>query len=268
METSPPIALTIAGFDTCGGAGLQADLLTFHNHGYHSLTASTALVVETPLQVSHCEPTTAVLLKQQLELLLATYEIAVVKIGLLTTPAQVKVLSAILAEVTYPIVLDPVGISSTGTILQKSETLTVLRKELIPLTTVITPNLPEAKRLLDSSKHRSPEETALFLSEQCGTSVLLTGGHHQTDDKVCDTLVSMGEIRSFCGSLIPSRAALHGTGCVLSSALAAHLGQGFPLKESVTGARRYLRKALRGHFRHPHSKPLLSLNHLQNRSSL
>ena len=90
-------ALTIAGFDTCAGAGLQADLLTFHNHGYHCLTAMTSLVVETPLLVKKTQPVDENLLRQQLEILLETYPVSTIKIGLLSSPAQVALLSKILS---------------------------------------------------------------------------------------------------------------------------------------------------------------------------
>ena len=120
--TERPVALTIAGFDTCAGAGLQADLLTFHNHGYHCLTACTSLVVETPKEVRAVSPISADLLLQQLELLLASYPVATIKVGLLASPDQVLVLSEILAGQSIPLVIDPVGMSTTGSLLQEPGT--------------------------------------------------------------------------------------------------------------------------------------------------
>lgn len=261
MTQQPPVALTIAGFDTCSGAGLQADLLTFHNHGYHGLTAATSLVVETPLQVRHCEPVSSELLHQQVELLLATYQIAVIKIGLIASPDQAQILSKLLAEQAIPIVLDPVGISSTGNSLQKNGTSEALMRHLAPLATLLTPNLPEARFFLKNSQELTPNQVAYQLSDQTGSNVLLTGGHHGEDLEICDLLVENGQETSFCAPQIETPASLHGTGCVLSSAIAAHLGKNQNLSTAIAHARRYLREAMTHHYAFPHSEPLLALNH-------
>lgn len=255
-------ALTIAGFDTCAGAGLQADLLTFHNHGYHCLTAMTSLVVETPLLVKKTQPVDENLLRQQLEILLETYPVSTIKIGLLSSPAQVALLSKILANQTIPIVLDPVGISSTGSALQEAGTPDALINLLAPLATLITPNFPEASILLGTDQKLSPENTAHELSDRIGTAVLLTGGHHGNDTEICDLLAHQGKQTTFSGSRIQAPASLHGTGCVLSSAITAELGHGKNLETAITSARRYLRTALHDYHAFTHSKPLLALNHL------
>lgn len=258
-----PVALTIAGFDTSAGAGLQADLLTFHNHGYQVVTATTSLVVETPLEVRHCQATPDDLLKEQVELLLATYHPAVIKIGLIATPGQVHLLSEILADQFIPIVLDPVGISSTGQELQKAGTLPELRKYLAPLATVITPNFPEVQLLADDHEEPDPEKLASRLSKELGTAVFLTGGHHGQGEEICDLLVEEGQATSFCGTRLTTPASLHGTGCVLSSALAAGLGAGKSLSEAIPTARTYLREAMATHLTFPHATPLLALNHFR-----
>ncbi len=261
MLEHTPLALTIAGFDTCAGAGLQADLLTFHNHGYHPLTAATSLVVETPLQVRHCEALSAELLYQQIELLLATYPVAAIKIGLLASPAQVLVVREILDGSNVPIVLDPVGISTTGTSLQEHGTTAAIRKHLAPLVTLLTPNLPEARLLLDDEDGSEPGPIALRLADVTGTPVLLTGGHSGGDGEICDFLAADGQLTSFCGARIDTSASLHGTGCVLSSAIAAFLGKGETFTTAIEGARRYLREAMSHHHHFSPSLPLLALNH-------
>ena len=261
-DNSTPVALTIAGFDTCAGAGLQADLLTFHNHGYHSLTAMTSLVVETPLLVKKTQPVSPELLRQQLELLLSTYPISTIKIGLLSSPQQVALLAEILAHQASPIVLDPVGISSTGSALQEPGTLDALVNILAPLATLITPNLPEATALLGNEQKLSPENTAQALCDRIGTAVLLTGGHHGDDHQICDLLTHQGQQTSFCDSRLKTPTPLHGTGCTLSSAIAAELGHQKNLKTAITSARRYLRTAIHAHHTFTHSEPLLALNHL------
>lgn len=264
MPPTTPVALTIAGFDSCAGAGLQADLLTFHNHGYHTLTASTALVVETPLQVRQCEAVSAETLNQQIELLLATYQVATIKIGLLSSPAQALIVSEMLGGQTTPIVLDPVGISSTGSALQQAGTSEAILEHLAPLVTLLTPNFPEARSLIGDSSAREPAEVALQLAEMTGTAVLLTGGHHGDGDDICDLLCESGHSASstsFCAPRIASPAPLHGTGCVLSSAIAAQLGKGADLSTAIEAARRYLRKSMSRPHHFPHPAPLLALNH-------
>ena len=259
---TPPVALTIAGFDTCAGAGLQADLLTFHNHGYHCLTAATCLVTETPLEVASVVPVSATHLTEQLSLLLKTYPVQTVKIGLLSSPDQVEVILAALNGFAGPIVLDPVGISTTGTTLQTPGTALAIYEKLAPRCSLITPNLPEALALLKQAEEITPQEAALALSHHTKKPVLLTGGHHGLENKVCDLLAEHGRAKEFCDSRIITPASLHGTGCVLSTALAAHLGKEQTLEDAVTQARHYLRQALQEHLSFPHNKPLLALNHL------
>lgn len=257
---SPPIALTIAGFDTCSGAGLQADLLTFHNFGYHPLTAATSLVIETPLEVTSAHPIAGDLLAEQVSLLLSTYPVATIKIGLLASIAQVERLAPLLRERTCPIVLDPVGTSSTGNRMQEEGTSEAILQLLAPLVTLLTPNLPEARQLLRDVSS-TPQDLALRLSETLGTAVLLKGGHGDDRALVTDILASPGDLTSFSSPRIPTPASLHGTGCVLSSALAASLGLGKSLQSATEEARAYLLSALAQHYTIPHSEPLLALNH-------
>lgn len=257
---SPPVAFTIAGFDTSSGAGLQADLLTFHNHGYHTLTAATSLVVETPLEVTAVQAVSEALLVAQVSLLFATYPITTIKIGLLASLAQVDALVPLLRESNCPIVLDPVGTSSTGNRMQEQGTAQAILRKLAPLVTLITPNLPEARQLL-GDETSSPQTLARQLSENVGTSVLLKGGHGEDPEQVTDFLASAGQLTSFSSPRITTAASLHGTGCVLSSAIAAALGQGLDLRSAVEKGRGYLLSSLAQHYTIPHREPLLALNH-------
>jgi hydroxymethylpyrimidine/phosphomethylpyrimidine kinase len=260
--STPPIALTIAGFDTSGGAGLQADLLAFHNHGYHTLTAITTVVTETPLEVVANEPVSPESLSRQLALLQKTYPIAAIKIGLLASPAQVTAITPLLKSATCPIVLDPVIVASTGTTLHEDETAFALINELAPLAFVLTPNLTEAKKLLGAeSEGLSPRDIALALNQKITRPVLLTGGDQSDPETVTDLLADVGTIEAFQAERVQTEASLHGTGCVLSSALAAALGKGLSLAAAVPSARQYLREALANHYTIPYSKPLLALNH-------
>jgi len=259
---APLIALTIAGFDTSSGAGLQADLLTFHNHGYHPLTAVTSIVVETPLKVTATEAIDPRLLQQQVSLLLETYPVAAIKIGLLASAAQVALLTPLLKNLHCPIVIDPVGIASTGSSLQTPDTPAAILTQLAPLATLMTPNLPEARQLLNLAPTVGAAEAASLLEAQTGQAVLLTGGHNSPDsEELTDHLAKDGQITTFSAPRIESAAPLHGTGCVLSSALAASLGQGHSLPIAADKARQYLRTSLRNHQTIPHQEPLLALNH-------
>ena len=258
------IALTIAGFDSSAGAGLQADLLTFHNHGYHPLTASTSLVVETPLEVREVVPTTPEILHQQISLLLDTYPVSTVKIGLLASTEQVKIVSQLLTGKNLPLVLDPVGISTTGTSLQAPGTSEAILEHLAPLATLITPNFPEAQSLLKNWNQDDPERLAHQLSEKGRTNVLLTGGHHGDGEELTDILIENEASTQFTASKMMTPAPLHGTGCVLSSAIAAGLGRGKNLINSIQEARRYLRDAISNHHNFTQtsdSEPLLALKH-------
>ncbi|MGJ8724229.1 MAG: hydroxymethylpyrimidine/phosphomethylpyrimidine kinase [Roseibacillus sp.] len=259
--TEHPVALTIAGFDTCAGAGLQADLLTFHNHGYHCLTACTSLVVETPHQVREVKAISADLLLQQIELLLATYSVSAIKVGLLASPDQVMVLGEILGGQRVPIVVDPVGTSTTGSKLQEPGTSQALIEQLAPLSTLLTPNLPEARLLLGGNSDLPADQVASLLARKIETSVLLTGGHNDSGSDVCDLLIHEGQSEPFCAPRIETSDSLHGTGCVLSSAIAAALGKNANFPTAITSARRYLRAAMTHHLSFPHSAPLLALNH-------
>jgi hydroxymethylpyrimidine/phosphomethylpyrimidine kinase len=260
--STPLVALTIAGFDTSAGAGLQADLLAFHNHGYHALTAVTTIVTETPLEVIANDAVSPESLCGQIRLLQKTYPIAAIKIGLLASPAQVAAIAPLLKQASCPIVLDPVIVASTGTTLHESETASALMTELAPLSDVLTPNLTEAKTLLGTeSEGLSPQEVALALHRKTGSPILLTGGDQSDSDTVTDLLALEGKVEAFLAERVQTKAPLHGTGCVLSSALAAALGKGKPLTEAVHSARQYLRTALVNHYTIPYSEPLLALNH-------
>ncbi|MBK1835428.1 bifunctional hydroxymethylpyrimidine kinase/phosphomethylpyrimidine kinase [Roseibacillus ishigakijimensis] len=267
MTPSPPVALTIAGFDTSSGAGLQADLLTFHQLGLHALTAATSLVVETPREVRSQHPVPPSVLLAQVELLLSQYPVAVIKIGLLARCEQVRAIAPLLAAARLPLVIDPVGISSTGSAMQEAGTDRALRHELAPLARLLTPNFPEACRLTGSLPSDEPHEVARRLARETGAAVLLTGGHHGSPEEVHDFLVSPEGERSFTSSRLAGATSLHGTGCVLSSAIAAGLGKGQQLADAVASGRAYLRQTLLHPLSWGEEDPMRALNHQAHRAS-
>ncbi|MFT6596570.1 MAG: hydroxymethylpyrimidine/phosphomethylpyrimidine kinase, partial [Akkermansiaceae bacterium] len=146
-----PVALTIAGSDCSAGAGLQADLKTFTSFGVHCLTAVSCVVSETPLTVNQIHPVPPVILQDQIRLLLASYPVAAIKTGMLYSKAHIVAVCELLADTGIPLVVDPVMVASTGDPLLVDVALEAISERLLPLATVITPNLPEAGILLGRS---------------------------------------------------------------------------------------------------------------------
>jgi hydroxymethylpyrimidine/phosphomethylpyrimidine kinase len=246
MNHSIPVALTIAGSDCSAGAGIQADLKTFQHFKIHGLTAVTCVVSETANIVRAVHPVPVDIVADQISLLLASFPVAAVKTGMLFSAAHVRAVAAILAQYRQPrLVVDPVMIASTGDSLLEPEALESYQTLLLPLATVITPNLPEAEALLGG---RIPDETSLepaarALSARFGTAVLLKGGH--LDGPRCiDLLVENGKVHRFTADRIAVPGS-HGTGCTLSAAIAAALALGQPLPQAVATAKNYLGETLR-----------------------
>lgn len=253
--------MTIAGFDTSCGAGVVADCLTFQNLGVLPLSVVTSLVVETPLHVESVTPVASETLAEQIELLLQTYKISAIKIGLLANPEQVQVVTTQLAQSQIPVVLDPVGIASTGHSLQEPGTLESILASLIPLTSLVTPNIPEARQILGSdSELCSPENLSRELHQKLQTPVLLKGGHDDSP-MATDWLISETQAHSFESPRLELQNSLHGTGCVLSSAIAAGLAKGLPLSEAVSQGRDYLREAMNSPLILQQPESLWCLNH-------
>jgi hydroxymethylpyrimidine/phosphomethylpyrimidine kinase len=237
-------ALTIAGSDSSGGAGIQADLRAFLALGVHGLSAITAITAQNSAQVRSVHRIPNVELRNQLETLASGFDIAAVKIGMLGSTAAIETVARFLREHPCPAVLDPVLVSSSGTRLLPASALGALRAELIPLVQVLTPNLPEAAALLPKIRNTTPArvmaQELLVLGARC---VLLKGGH-ATEDPVCDYFADTDGIRVFRHRRLPYAA--RGTGCTLASAIAAYLARGETTFAAVQAAERYLQRALRG----------------------
>ena len=239
--------LTIAGSDSGGGAGIQADLKTFSALGCYGMTAITALTAQNTLGVSGIHAVPPEFLKAQLQAVLDDIGVDAVKIGMLHAPEIVRVVAwAIDHYRLRQVVLDPVMVATSGDRLIEQATVEVLREELFPRATVITPNLDEAALLLGQAIPAADalEDAARALLAQGAQAVLLKGGH-LPGDWVTDLLLEPGQAPVRLQSArIPSRN-VHGTGCTLSSALACHLAQGLPLAEAVGRARAYILEAIR-----------------------
>ena len=239
--------LTIAGSDSGGGAGIQADLKTFSALGCYGMTAITALTAQNTQGVSGIHAVPPEFLKAQLQAVLDDIGVDAVKIGMLHAPEIVRVVAwAIDHYRLRQVVLDPVMVATSGDRLIEQATVEVLRQELFPRATVITPNLDEAALLLGQAIPAADalEGAAQALLAQGAQAVLLKGGH-LPGDWVTDLLLEPGQAPVRLQSArIPSRN-VHGTGCTLSSALACHLAQGLPLAEAVGRARAYILDAIR-----------------------
>lgn len=237
-------ALSIAGSDCSGGAGIQADLKTMTLNGVYAMSAITALTAQNTLGVTGILEVPPAFLAQQIDAIFEDIPPQAVKIGMISSPALVEVIVERLTHYhAQNIVVDPVMVSTSGSVLSKDSAIGVMKEKLFPLATVITPNIPEAQ-LLWGHPTTSPEEmeqAARALGETYGCAVLCKGGHRVED--ASDLLYARGTLTWFHGARIDNPNT-HGTGCTLSSAIAAHLAQGCPLEEAIRRAKEYLSGAL------------------------
>jgi hydroxymethylpyrimidine/phosphomethylpyrimidine kinase len=241
-----PCVLTIAGSDSGAGAGVQADARTIHALGGYALTALTAITAQNTRGVQLWGPVPARLLAAQLQAVAEDFPIAAIKTGLLPGPAAVRVVVAALARHPgVPLVVDPVMGSTTGTRFLSAAGMRVLRRELLPLATLITPNWPEAAILAGRPVRTwaEAEHAGRVLAAETGGAVLVKGGHGP--GRTCrDCLILKdGTVQWSSRRRIATRNT-HGTGCVLSAAIACKLAQGRPLAEAVARAAEFLQRAL------------------------
>jgi hydroxymethylpyrimidine/phosphomethylpyrimidine kinase len=245
-ERHYPRVLSIAGSDSGGGAGIQADLKTFSALGCYGMTAITAITAQNTQGVRAIHGVPPEILKAQIEAVIEDIGVDAVKIGMLHSPEVVQVVAwAIRHYGLKRVVLDPVMVATSGDRLIAAETVQVLIKELFPLACVITPNLDEAELLLGYkiAGIEALEPAASELLALGAQAVLLKGGHLQ-GKQVVDVLLQPGRpALRLASSRIESRN-VHGTGCTLSSAIAAHLALGLDLPQAVTQARAYILQAI------------------------
>ena len=238
--------LTIAGSDSGGGAGIQADLKTFAALGCYGMSAITALTAQNTVGVQGIHAVPAEFLKVQIQSVVEDIGVDAIKIGMLHAPGIVEVVAwAIDHYQLKNVVLDPVMVATSGDRLIANETVQVLVRELFPRVNVITPNLDEAALLLgrDIPNAEALDTAAQDLLAMGANAVLLKGGH-LAGDEVVDLLVQTnGPSQRLASTRVPSRN-VHGTGCTLSSAIAAHLALGHPLGDSVRLARSFILGAI------------------------
>lgn len=242
---TPPRVLTIAGSDSGGGAGIQADLKTFAAHRVYGLSVITAVTAQNTRAVTAVEVLSAANVAAQIDAVMDDIGVDAVKIGMLANAELVSAVAGALQRHRPPaIVLDPVMVAKSGDALLADEAVAALRDELLPLATVVTPNLPEAERLCGRPVANDDERRAAARAlAGAGPAVLLKGGHGE-GDKVVDLLFEGGRTHTFTHPR-QHTSSTHGTGCTLSSAVAARLGWGQGLAEAVEGAIVYLQGAIR-----------------------
>ena len=234
--------LSIAGSDSGGGAGIQADLKTFSALGCYGMTAITAITAQNTQGVRAIHGIPPDMLRAQIDAVAEDIGVDAVKVGMLHDPEVVRVVvKAIARHQMLQVVLDPVMVATSGDRLMADETVSVLVQELFPLVTVVTPNLDEAALLLGRAIDGADalDEAASALLALGAPAVLLKGGH-LPGDLVIDVLAMAGGGRLRLQSPRIATHNGHGTGCTLSSAIAAHLALGFPLPQAVELARAYI----------------------------
>lgn len=238
--------LSIAGSDSSGGAGIQADLKTFAALGCYGMTAITAITAQNTRGVSAIHAVPPAMLAAQIDAVAADIGIDAVKIGMLHDPAVVEVVADAIRRYQWPhVVLDPVMVAINGDRLIAQETVGVLVQRLFPLVTLITPNLDEAALLLGRTLQDQEElEAAATDLLALGARAALLKGGHLPGEEVMDVLVQRSQpLLRMSQRRIPSRNT-HGTGCTLSSAIACHLALGHDLPEAVNLARSYIVQAI------------------------
>ena len=262
-DPRPACALTIAGSDSGGGAGIQADLKTFAAHGVHGLSAIAALTAQNTRAVSAIHAPPAAFLTAQLDALFGDFRIAATKIGMLATREVIEAVALALEQhVAVNLVLDPVMIASSGAALLEADAVDALKRLLLPRADVLTPNLPEAAALLSvpTIGRGDMREAAAALRALGPGNVLLKGGHLPGGELV-DVFYDGREFREFVHPRLDLEG--HGTGCTLSSAIAANFVRGVDVPTACERACDYVHGALRGAYRPGHGSVAV-LDHFWN----
>ena len=237
-------ALTIAGSDCSGGAGIQADLKTMTMNGVYAMSAITALTAQNTTGVSSIVEVTPDFLKQQIDMIFTDIRPDAVKIGMVPNSALMETIAECLHQYQASnVVVDPVMVATVGASLMKAESVETLKSKLLPISTLVTPNIPEAEVLsgMKITDKDTMVDAARLISQSYGCAVLLKGGHNINDAN--DLLCLAGTIQWFHGDRIDNPNT-HGTGCTLSSAIASNLAKGYDLTISIQRAKKYISGAL------------------------
>jgi hydroxymethylpyrimidine/phosphomethylpyrimidine kinase len=252
-----PTALTIAGSDSGGGAGLQADLKTFASLGVHGTSVVTCVTAQHPRAVLGIQPCSNEIVRRQLEAVFAELRPAAIKTGMLYSEGIIRTVADFIranrakhgrSQAKFskpPLIVDPVMVSTSGAQLLKPAAMNALRRELLPLATLITPNLPEAE-ILTRQRLRSVEDlrtAARRVHEQFGAAALVKGGHLLGLKEAVDIFYDGSEELLLTAPFVRG-VSTHGTGCTYSAAIAGYLAEALPLSKAVQQAKEYITQAI------------------------
>ena len=242
------VVLTIAGSDSCGGAGLQADIKAIGSLGLYAASAITAVTAQNTMGVRGIEAVAPDMLSAQIEAVMEDFAMAAVKIGMIYNRENVMAIKGSLSKYGYhgPVVLDPVLVATSGDSLSGETLVSAMKTELFPIATLITPNIPETE-VLSGMAVKSLDDmrkAATKIMRETGVRNVLVKGGHGTGDAMTDLLISAnGKERLYSAPKIDTRNT-HGTGCTLSSAIASHLALGYDMETAVGKAKEYVHKAI------------------------
>jgi len=239
--------LTIAGSDSGGGAGIQADLKTFSALGCFGMSAITCLTAQNTQKVVAIQPIDANFVKQQIDAVITDIGVDAIKIGMLYNAEIIQAVADRLKTLTnVPIILDPVIVATSGDLLLKSNAIEELKTKLFPLATIITPNLQEAETLLQQkiTSHQEMELAAKKLSQYGSSAVIIKNSIKKNDCSDCLYLAATDQFLWFKAKKIITKNT-HGTGCTFSAAITAYLAKGYDLPKAVKNAKRYITAAIK-----------------------
>jgi hydroxymethylpyrimidine/phosphomethylpyrimidine kinase len=253
-QTPPPTALTIAGSDSGGGAGLQADLKAFHAHGVFAFTVVTAVTAQNSVAVTAAHALPPALVAAQLDAVATDFPVGAVKTGMLASAEVIEAVAAgLLRHRLGPVVVDPVMVSKSGHPLLAADAVEALRRRLLPLASLLTPNAHEAEALAGFPVRTVADarRAADVIRARGPAAVLVKGGHLDGREAEADAPAEAVDVLLDADGFALFRAErldtphTHGTGCTLASAIAANLAKGYPLRAAVARAKRYLTEAIR-----------------------
>ncbi|WP_404450956.1 bifunctional hydroxymethylpyrimidine kinase/phosphomethylpyrimidine kinase [Virgibacillus necropolis] len=245
MKHSIPTVLTIAGTDPTGGAGIQADLKTFQEREVYGMSVVTSVVAQNTLGVQGVEHLSAPFIKKQIESVLSDISPDVIKTGMIATTEMMVIIAEAIKKGSIPYVIDPVMVAKSGDHLMDVNSKQTMIERLIPLATVVTPNIPEAEVLLSESIESiaDAEDAARRIVHELGADAAVVKGGHFKGDAV-DVLYDGSSIHKFPTSRLNTKHT-HGTGCTYSAVIAAELAKGKSIYESVITAKKYITDAIR-----------------------
>lgn len=241
------LALTIAGSDSGGGAGIQADIKAMQANGVYAASVITAITAQNTVAVTHALELPVSIIEAQIDAVYDDLPIRATKTGMLSSSEIIEAVAAkIEAREIGPLVVDPVMISKSGFKLLHDDAIGTLKERLIPLATVVTPNAHEAEHLtgIEVRSAESAREAALKIFEMGADAVLVKGGHFEDEREAVDVLYDGKSFHTFSAPFIDTKNT-HGTGCTYAASIAANLARGYPLRESIARAKRYVTDAIR-----------------------